>query len=98
MFSLTPDARNEIKNLIKESILEMLSENPKMFSLTSEQDDLLNVAGVAQLLKCSTSQVLDLCQARKLPCCKPGKSYVFFKSEIIEWVESHRVKLPDTID
>jgi excisionase family DNA binding protein len=88
MFLLSPEAKTEakifIKEILQESIYETLSDTSK-----KADDDILDVAALAELLKSTPNSVRDLAQSGKIPCYKPGKNYLFIRSEIFAWVASH---------
>lgn len=57
-----------------------------------KNDEVLDVKGLSALLKVYTpDSIRELAQAGKIPCYKPGKSYLFFKSEILTWIAAHPI-------
>ena len=57
-------------------------------------DRLLTAAELGERLALSTSTVLDWFEARRLPGFKLGRAVRFRESEVLAWLEGHRVGPP----
>jgi excisionase family DNA binding protein len=90
MFLLSPEAKAEAKIFLKEIFQESFQETmPEVLGKADTEDEILNVTGLADFLKCSEDLIRDKAKSGEIPGHKPGKSYLFIKSEILAWLKSH---------
>jgi excisionase family DNA binding protein len=85
MFLLTSENREAAKNFFREALLESLAE-----SGIQPNDEILDAAALAAWLGCTPDTVRELARSKKIPCAKPSKSYIFIRSEIMEWIKAHK--------
>lgn len=80
--------RNELKKMIKDALLEVLTEAGV---INSGEDALIGVEEAGRLLKLSRATIYEKTSQRQLPFYKKGKKIVFKKSELMAWLESGKV-------
>lgn len=87
MFLLTPEAEEVATNLFVKAL-----KHPEVAALfyREPKDEVLTIQGFAELMHCTPDTARDWAQSGKVPCFKPGKSYLFVKSEIIDWIKNNR--------
>jgi excisionase family DNA binding protein len=82
-------SRDEFKNLLKEALAEILSEEK---IITENQSTLINIQEAAALLNLAVNTIYEKTSEKLIPHYKHGKKIMFKKSELLAWVESRRVK------
>jgi excisionase family DNA binding protein len=90
---MTPD---ELENLIHNTVRKALSEqSPK----SSPYDDMpLNIEEAATFLKMPKSSVYQLTSTRKILFNKVGKRLLFFKKDLLLWIEDGKKKTKKEIE
>ena len=89
----TPD---ELDQLIQSSVRKVLSEqSPK----SSTIDDFpINIDEAAAFIKKPKATVYQLTSTRKIPFNKVGKQLLFFKKDLLAWLEEGRKKTKKQIE
>lgn len=89
----TPD---ELDQLIQSSVRKALSEqSPK----SSTIDDFpINIDEAAAFIKKPKATVYQLTSTRKIPFNKVGKQLLFFKKDLLAWLEEGRKKTKKQIE
>jgi excisionase family DNA binding protein len=82
-------SRDEFKNLLKEALAEILSEEKV---INENQSTLINIQEAAALLNLAVNTIYEKTSEKLIPHYKHGKKIMFKKSELLAWVESRRVK------
>lgn len=90
VFQMTKD---EFRTLLKESVLEVLSEVHK-----ENPDQLMNIQEAAAFLGLAVNTLYEKTSERLIPHYKQGKKVIFKKSELIGWIESGRIKTLNDIE
>ena len=57
----------------------------------TEIKSIMNVQEVAKYLSFSIYKIYNLVQAKKIPCSRVGKQYLFIKKEIDQWLKNHKL-------
>lgn len=65
--------------------------------MRKETDSTLDKAGAAAFLQMSTSTLDRLLKRNELPFYKIGSVTIFYKSELIDYIDAHRVSTEDEI-
>lgn len=81
--------RDEFKNLLKETLKEILAEDK---ATNENQSMLINIQEAAALLNLAVNTIYEKTSEKLIPHYKHGKKIMFKKSELLAWVESRRVK------
>jgi excisionase family DNA binding protein len=90
---MTPD---ELDSLIQNSVRKALSEqSPKS---SSYDDKPLNIEEAAAFIKKPKSTVYQLTSTRQIPFSKMGKQLLFFKKDLLEWIEDGKKKTKREIE
>jgi excisionase family DNA binding protein len=90
---MTPD---ELDQLIQSSVRKALSEQS---SKSSNTDDFpINIDEAAAFIKKPKSTVYQLTSTRDIPFAKKGKTLVFFKKDLLAWLETGRKKTKKEIE
>ncbi|MDC7218018.1 MAG: helix-turn-helix domain-containing protein [Spirochaetales bacterium] len=64
---------------------------------TKQQEELLNIAEAAKLLNLSVPTIYSKVSRNEIPVCKKGKRLYFYKSELLSWIKSGKVKTIEEI-
>jgi predicted DNA-binding transcriptional regulator AlpA len=84
----------EIKNgYIK--ILEHLNERVEFIT---EDNDPKSIDDVVKLTGYKKKTIYNYCQSKKIPHCKKNNKLFFFKSDIIDWIKTGKVKTVGDIE
>ena len=90
---MTPD---ELENLIHNSVRKALSEQ---FPKSSSHDDKpLNIEEAAAFIKKPKSTVYQLTSTRQIPFSKMGKQLLFFKKDLLLWIEDGKKQTKKEIE
>ena len=65
-------------------------ETPEGRPKTSSGREILTTMEVANMLKLSRITVYRMASRGDIPCYKSGKNLMFYKDEILEWVDAHQ--------
>lgn len=57
-----------------------------------EQDELLTISEAAELLKLSVATIYTKVCKNEIPANKQGKRLYFYRTELINWIKSGRIK------
>jgi excisionase family DNA binding protein len=90
---MTPD---ELENLIHNSVRRAMGEQTPQTS--SHDGKPLNVEEAATFLKMPKSSVYQLTSTRKIPFNKVGKQLLFFKKDLLSWIEEGKYKTKKEIE
>ena len=88
---LTQIPISELKQIIKEAIMEILKEN----KLISDSDDfykIMTLDEASNFLQLAKPTIYAKTSKRVIPFHKVGKKLYFKKADLLQWVESHRKK------
>ncbi|MBE7634119.1 helix-turn-helix domain-containing protein [Tenacibaculum finnmarkense genomovar finnmarkense] len=94
-FNDLPTVLNEVLELQKELKNLILSQET---SSQSETEIPLNIKEVAKLTQLSVPTIYHYVSERKIPHYKQGNKLRFFKSEIIDWIKSSKIKTVSEIE
>ena len=90
---MTPD---ELENLIHNTVRKAMGEQS---SQTSSYDDIpLNIEEASAFLKKPKSTIYQLTSTRQIPFSKMGKQLLFFKKDLLAWVEDGKKKTKKEIE
>lgn len=92
-FDQIPKMMNKLYEKM-EHIEKMLSAFPQ---LQLQNDELLTIAEASQLLKLAIPTIYSKVSRNEIPVNKQGKRLYFYKSELIEWIRSGRVKTNEEV-
>jgi excisionase family DNA binding protein len=90
---MTPD---ELDQLIQSSVRKALSEQSPKSSITD--DFPINIDEAAAFIKKPKSTVYQLTSARNIPFSKVGKTLLFFKKDLLIWIEEGKKKTQKQIE
>jgi excisionase family DNA binding protein len=87
---------NELAVLIDISVRKALGEqSPKS---SSHDDKPLNIEEAAAFIKKPKSTVYQLTSTRQIPFSKMGKQLLFFKKDLLKWIEDGKKKTQKEIE
>lgn len=87
---------NELAVLIDSSVRKALGEQSSQSS--SIDDKPLNIEEAAAFLKKPKSTIYQLTSTRQIPFYKMGKQLLFFKKDLLAWVEDGKKKTKKEIE
>ena len=87
---------NELAVLIDSAVRKAMGEQLPQSS--SHDDKPLNVEEAAIFLKMPKSSVYQLTSTRKIPFNKVGKQLLFFKKDLLAWIEEGKYKTKKEIE
>lgn len=90
---MTPD---ELDQLIQSSVRKALSEQSSKSSVTD--DFPINIDEAAAFIKKPKSTVYQLTSTRNIPFSKVGKTLLFFKKDLLIWIEEGKKKTQKEIE
>jgi len=90
---MTPD---ELENLIHNSVRKAMGEQSPQIS--SHDDKPLNIEEAAAFIKKPKSTVYQLTSTRQIPFSKMGKQLLFFKKDLLLWIEEGKKKTQKEIE
>ena len=67
-------------------------ETPEGRPRTASGREVLTTMEVANLLKLARFTVYRMASRGDIPCYKSGKNLMFYKEEILEWVDSRKIE------
>lgn len=86
---LVPYTKNEFKELIKDSVSEILTENA---TNKKDQNFYLNIKEACDFLNLARPTIYSLTSKRKIPFIKKGKKLYFKKSDLEIWLNDGKKK------
>jgi len=86
---------NRLSNI--ENLLLDIKHKPKVES-KHDPDNPLSIKDVAELTGLSVATLYGYCQRKEIPYHKTGNRLRFFKTEIITWIKTGRVKTVSEIE
>jgi excisionase family DNA binding protein len=89
---LTSISKNDLAILIKMSLRELLSEYNVIKNKENKENSLLTMKQVADLLSVSLPTIIKWNKEGKIPFCKVGKRVYFKKDEVLESVQTFKIK------
>lgn len=92
-FDQIPKMMNKLYEKM-DRIERMLSAFPQV---QLRNDELLSIAEASQLLKLAIPTIYSKVSRNEIPVNKQGKRLYFYKSELIEWIRSGRVKTNEEV-
>ncbi|HEY3402422.1 MAG TPA: helix-turn-helix domain-containing protein [Ohtaekwangia sp.] len=88
-------SRDEFKALLKETLIEVLAEHkPEM----EDSSALMNIQQASAWLNLAVATLYEKTSTKSIPHYKQGKKIMFKKAELLEWIESHKVKTTTDVD
>ena len=90
---MTPD---ELENLIQNSVRKVLSEQSSKSSISDDVP--INIDEAAAFIKKPKSSVYQLTSTRQIPFAKVGKQLLFFKKDLLLWIEEGNKKTQKQIE
>jgi excisionase family DNA binding protein len=90
---MTPD---ELENLIHNTVRKAMSEQSPQ--LSSHDDKPLNIEEAAAFIKKPKSTIYQLTSTRQIPFSKMGKQLLFFKKDLLLWIEDGKKKTQKEIE
>lgn len=94
---LTSIKKEELSELIEQSVRKVLLETPVNPSDENESD-FLTIEQAAIFVNLAKATIYALCSMGKIPVLKKGKRLYFVKTELTEWLRSGRKKTNDEIE
>ena len=80
---------NELRNLLKEVLLEVIQESQQPHR---EASNIMDIQEAAAFLNLALPTLYAKTSKRVIPHYKQGKKLLFKRAELIAWIESSRVK------
>ena len=90
---MTPD---ELENLIHYSVRKALSEQPTKSSFSDDKP--LTIDEASAFLNIPKATLYGYTSTRKIPFHKMGKKILFFKAELLAWIEEGKKKTKKQIE
>ena len=84
----------ELKSLIKEALLEIMTEHK---TTVSGDNDLLDVPQAAAYIKSKVSTLYEKTSAKMIPHFKKGNRILFKRQELDAWIQKGKVKTTDEL-
>ena|SRR6185436_11480091 len=88
---LIPISKYEFKQLLKESIAEVLREQEPTTS-DNKSDKLLSIKEASEFLNLAKQTIYGFTSQNLIPFIKKGKKLYFNKTELTEWLKTGRNK------
>lgn len=78
----------------------LIQQNRKNLSSTEAelQKDILTISEASEYLSISASAIYKMTSKLTIPFYKVGKKVYFKRTELLEWIEKHRVKTREDIE
>lgn len=93
---LTSVTQHELSQIIEQSMRRVLSEKTGKTSanatVNGNDADFLTIGQASEFLNIPVATLYDYTHKRKIPFNKIGKKLLFNKTELIEWIKTHRRK------
>jgi excisionase family DNA binding protein len=86
-----------VKELI-ENAVETAFERHFPFLHDDKTEELLDIQETSLFIKRPKKSIYSLVAQRRIPHVKMGKRLTFFKSDLIQWLESYRIATVDEIN
>jgi excisionase family DNA binding protein len=90
---MTPD---ELESLIQNSVRKAMDEQSPQSSFLDDKP--LNIEEAAAFIKKPKSTVYQLTSTRQIPFSKMGKQLLFFKKDLLKWIEDGKKKTQKEIE
>lgn len=84
-------SKHEFKELLKESVAEVLKEQQST-TIDSNSDKLLSVKEASEFLNLARQTIYGFTSQNQIPFIKKGKKLYFSKAELTEWLQQGRNK------
>lgn len=92
---LVPYTKSEFKELIKNSVSEILTENA---TNKKEQNFYMNIKETCSFLNLTRPTIYGLTSKRLIPYMKKGKKLYFLKSQLEQWLNEGKKKTVKEIE
>ncbi|TYC18037.1 helix-turn-helix domain-containing protein [Bizionia gelidisalsuginis] len=76
-----------LDQLVEKLTIKIVNESQNQ---KSDSEELLGMNEASQLIKLTKPTLYGLVHRKKIPFCKKGKKLYFYKSELLEWINSGR--------
>jgi predicted DNA-binding transcriptional regulator AlpA len=83
---------------IKNGYIKILDHLNQRIEFVNEDKDPKNIDDVVELTGYTKKTIYGYCQNKTIPHCKKNGRLFFFKSEIIEWIQSGKQKTTNEIE
>lgn len=87
---------DELDSLIQSSVRKALAEYSPQSSYSDDQP--INIQEAAAFVKKPVSTVYQLTSTRKIPFSKVGRQLLFFKKDLLSWIEESKKKTQKEIE
>ena len=87
---------DELDSLIQSSVRKALAEHSQKSSYTDDQP--LNIEEAAAFVRKPVSTMYQLTSTRKIPFNKIGRQLLFFKKDLLSWIEESKKKTQKQIE
>ena len=87
---------SELDNLIQSSVRKALSEQPAKSSFSDDKP--LTIDEASAFLKIPKATIYTFTSKREIPFHKVGKGLLFFKAELLAWIEEGKKKTKKQIE
>jgi excisionase family DNA binding protein len=87
-FEQLPEAVSQLYDKLEgiEKFLEELTNDPAL------KEELMTISAASKMLNLSVATIYSKVCRREIPVNKQGKKLYFYKSELLDWIRSGRVK------
>lgn len=92
---LTGMGKTEFKDLLKETLLEILKGEKDYYMRVASE--IFNVREAAAFLKLKVATLYEKTSAKSIPHVKKGNKLYFHRSELEQWLKEGKVKTADEI-
>ena len=96
MSNLIVTTPEQLASLIDQSVRKALAEHTPKSSFLDDQP--INIDEAAAFIKKPKSTVYQLTSTRKIPFNKVGKQLLFFKKDLLAWIEESKKKTKKEIE
>ena len=96
MSNLIVTTPEQLASLIDQSVRKALAEHTPKSSFLDDQP--INIDEAAAFIKKPKSTVYQMTSTRKIPFNKVGKQLLFFKKDLLAWIEENRKKTQKQIE
>jgi excisionase family DNA binding protein len=96
MTNLIVTTPEQLAILIDQSVRKALAEHSQKSSYSDDQP--LNIEEAAAFIRKPVSTVYQLTSTRKIPFNKIGRQLIFFKKDLLAWIEESKKKTQKQIE
>jgi excisionase family DNA binding protein len=96
MTNLIVTTPEQLASLIDQSVRKALAEHTPKSSLLDDQP--INIDEAAAFIKKPKSTIYQMTSTRKIPFNKVGKQLLFFRKDLLAWIEESKKKTKKEIE